>query len=117
LKERRHELYPRLAAAGDRLASLVQEHCDRNDMAATLMHAASMHCMHFVKGPISSYRDIHAPNRAAESAFYTFLLERGVLVPGLHIYFLSAAHDEAAIEHAAAAFIESLDDCRADGLL
>jgi glutamate-1-semialdehyde 2,1-aminomutase len=117
LKERKDELYPRLARLGAQLADTVQAHCDRHHMAVTLMHAASIHCLHFKQGPIETFRDTYPANRAAEEAFYTLLLDRGVLVPGVHVYFLSAAHDEAAVGRVTTAFLESLEDCRADGLL
>lgn len=117
LRARKDELYPRLARIGDTLANIVGAHCERNDMAVTLMNAASIHCFHFKKGPIESYRDAYPANRAAEEAFYALVLDRGVLLPSFHVYFLSAAHDDAMIEKVAAAFVESLDDCRADGLL
>ncbi len=117
LKARREEIYPRLERLGGQLAEAVQAHCDRHDMAVTLMHVASIQCLHFTEGPIRSFRNTHPANRAAEAAFYALVLDRGVLVPGVHVYFLSTAHSERAIEFATAAFIESLDDCRADGLL
>lgn len=117
LRDRQDELYPRLASLGDRLAVTVQAHCDRKEMAVTLMHAASIQCLHFKRGPIGSFRDTYPANREAEEAFYALLLDRGVLLPAFHVYFLSAAHDRAMIDQAAAAMIESLDDCRADGLL
>lgn len=117
LRERKDEVYPRLERLGGALAHAVQAHCDRNGMAVTLMNAASIHCLHFTKGPIEAFRDAHPANRAAENAFYTLLLDRGVLVPGVHVYFLSTAHTESMIDRVTAAFLESLDDCRADGLL
>lgn len=117
LKQRKEELYPRLAQVGDRLARAVQDHCARHEMAVTLMHAASIQCFHFKNGPIGSYRDTFPINRAAEAAFYALVLDRGVLLPSFHVYFLSAAHDDAMIDRIAGTFVQSLDDCRADGLL
>lgn len=117
LKQRKDTLYPALAACSDRLARVVQDHCVRREMAVTLMNAASIHCFHFKQGPIDSFRDVHPVNRVAEEAFYALVLDRGVLLPSFHVYFLSAAHGDADIDNAAGAFIESLDDCRADGLL
>jgi glutamate-1-semialdehyde 2,1-aminomutase len=117
LRQRQDEIYPQLARLGEKLAGTVQAYCDSNDLAVTLMHAASIQCLHFKRGPIDSFRDCQPANRAAEEAFYVFLLDHGVLVPGVHVYFLSAAHDEVLIDSATAAFIDSLDACRADGLL
>jgi glutamate-1-semialdehyde 2,1-aminomutase len=117
LKERRDELYPTLKARGDRLAGAVKDHCDRNDMPVTLMHAASIQCFHFKRGPIENNRDVQPANRAAEEAFYSFVLDSGVLLPSFHVYFLSAAHDDAMVDTMTDVFVQSLDDCRADGLL
>lgn len=117
LRERKDELYPALMARGDRLAGAVKDYCDRHDMAVTLMHAASIQCFHFKRGPIENYRDVQPANRAAEEAFYSFVLDRGVLLPSFHVYFLSAAHDDAMVDTMADVFVQSLDDCRADGLL
>lgn len=116
LKEKQDTLYPALAAKSEALAEAVESHCARHDIAVTLMHAASIQCFHFKRGPIESYRDTHPANREAEAAFYALVLDRGVLLPSFHVYFLSAAHSESDIQNAAGAFIEALDDCRADGL-
>ncbi len=117
LRERRRDLYPALMRRGERLAEAVRTHAEKNEMAVTLMHAASIQCFHFKAGPIASYRDAQPANRAAEEAFYALVLDRGILLPSFHVYFLSAAHNDAMVENVAAAFIEALDDCRADGLL
>ncbi|HRX39719.1 MAG TPA: aspartate aminotransferase family protein [Parvularculaceae bacterium] len=117
LKERKDEIYPGIERRSARLASTIAEHCASNGMGVTLMHAASIQCIHFVDRPIRTFRDLHPSNRAAEEAFYIFLLDRGVLLPGFHVYFLSAAHDDAMIGRLETAFVEALDECRADGLL
>jgi glutamate-1-semialdehyde 2,1-aminomutase len=117
LKRDKDILYPRLEAMGDRLASAVRSHCERSGMDVTLMLAASIMCFHFAKGPIRSFRDTYPANREAEEAFYTLLLDRGVLLPSFHVFFLSAAHDAAMIDQVAAGLIQSLDDVRADGLI
>lgn len=117
LKRDRETLYPRLAEMGDRLALPVIAHCEKNEIPVTLMHAASIQCFHFVAGPVRTFRDTYPSNRAAEEAFYTLVLDRGVLVPSFHVFFLSAAHDGAIVDRVASAFIESLDDCRRDGLI
>lgn len=117
LKRRRSELYPQLREFGERLAGAVQAYCDDEDMAVTLMHAASIQCFHFKRGPINSFRDAYPANRAAEEAFYAFVLDSGVLLPSFHVYFLSAQHTGAMIDRLIEDFIGALDKCRADGLL
>jgi len=39
-----------------------------------------------------------------------------VLVPPFHLFLLSAAHTDEHIDRVISACIDSLDDCRADGL-
>lgn len=117
LRARKDELYPALMRRGERLAGAVAAHAQEHEMAVTLMHAASIQCFHFKQGPIESYREVYPANRAAEEAFYALVLDRGVLLPSFHVYFLSAAHDDVMIDRVANDLIGALDDCRADGLL
>jgi len=116
LKERQEEIYPALERAGDRLANAVNAYGEERALNTFLMHAASIQSMHFVKGPIGSFREAYPANHVAEEAFYIFLLDRGVLVPPFHVFFLSAAHTDEHIDRVVSAFIDSLEDCRADGL-
>ena len=117
LKNNAEQVYPQLESEGTRLGNSINEFCANRDMAVTLMHAGSMQCMHFKRGPISNLRDAWRPNHAAERAFYVNLLERGVLIPGVHCYFLSAAHTPALVDEVIEAMKESLLACRQDGLL
>jgi len=116
LKERKDEIYPTLERLGDRLADAINAYGEDQELDIHLMHAASIQCLHFVKGPIGTFREAFPPNHGAEEAFYIFLLERGVLVPPFHLFLLGAAHTDEHIDRVITACIESLDDCVADGL-
>jgi glutamate-1-semialdehyde 2,1-aminomutase len=116
LKERQGEIYPALERKGNRLADAINTYGEEQGLDICHMHAASIHCLHFVKGPIGTFREAYPPNHIAEEAFYIFLLERGVLIPPVHLFLLSVAHTDEHIDRVISACIESLDDCRADGL-
>ncbi len=45
------------------------------------------------------------------------MLNHGVIVPGIHLFFLSAAHTAADVDQIIEAFKQSFLDVRADGLL
>ena len=117
LKEREGTLYPSLEARSNRLADAVNGYCYENEMDVTLLSAGSIQCFHFVKGEVGTLRQAFPPNRKAEGAFYLHVLDRGVLVPGVHVYFVSDAHTDDHIDQIIGVFIEALDECRADELL
>lgn len=110
-------LYPRLNALGDRLAEGVNRHARRHDMPVIMMNAGSMFHLRFSDGQILSSRDITSRYVQAEQVFYQYLQERGVLVPGIHLAFVSAAHSEADVDAVVAAATASLDVLRADGMI
>ena len=117
LKANADSIYPPLVGDSTRLGQSINEFCEDEDMPVTLMHAGSMQCMHFKRGPIGTMRDAWPPNFEAEKAFYIILLERGVLIPGVHCYFVSAAHSPQVIDEVIEAMKASLSLCREDGLL
>ena len=117
MREHQGALYPYLNDQGDRLAGEVNAFCEEHQIAAQLMNAGSMFCMQFQRGPIERARDISHQHRDAENEFYLHVLGRGVIVPPLHLFFISEAHGPEGIDQVIAAFTDSLLDVRADGLL
>ena len=111
------DLYPRLNALGDRLAEGVNRHARRHGMPVTMMNAGSMFHLRFAEGQIRSSRDITNRYVEAEHIFYQHLQERGVLVPGIHLAFVSAAHTEADVDAVIEAATASLDSLRNDGMI
>lgn len=111
------DLYPRLNALGDRLAEGINRHARAHDMPVTMMNAGSMFHLRFASEEIQSFRDITTHYVEAEQLFYQYLQERGVLVPGIHLAFVSAAHTDEDVDAVVAAVTESLDQLRADGMI
>ncbi|MBX3707824.1 MAG: aspartate aminotransferase family protein [Pseudomonadales bacterium] len=110
------EIYPRLDAAGDRLADAVNGFCQARQIPAQMKNVGSMFHMFFQRAPLESMRDVTAANTAAEKAFYLHALNRGVLVPGTQRAFLSAAHGPAEVDRLIEVFQASLADVQAEGL-
>ena len=83
---------------------------------AHLVNAGSMLHLRFQSGPINSSRDIRKDAPWAEREFYVHLLGHDVIVPGIHLAFLCAAHSSADVDRMVDAFKRSFMDLREDGL-
>jgi glutamate-1-semialdehyde 2,1-aminomutase len=108
------EIYPYLMEQGDRFAAAINGFCKELDIPAQMMNAASMLHLLFEKGKIESARDITGQYAAAETQFYLHLLKHGVIVPGIHLAFLSAAHRPEDVDSVIDAFKQSFLDLRED---
>ena len=62
-------------------------------------------------------RDIQYEHLEAEREFYLHLLYHGVVIPGLHLAFLSAAHGDEEVDAILEAFKRSFADIRERGLI
>jgi hypothetical protein len=109
-------LYPYLNTQGARLAQAVNSFCEERQIGAQLLNAGSIFYMHFKRG-ISSSRDLADENKDAEREFYVNLTSKGVIVPGIHLFFISAAHTPQDIDTIATAFQDALLDTREDGFI
>jgi glutamate-1-semialdehyde 2,1-aminomutase len=67
----------------------------------TLTRVGSMGTAFFMQGDASSYADVKRADTAAFARFHRAMLERGVYLPPsqFEAWFLSTAHDAAAIDH------------------
>jgi len=109
-------VYGRLKAMGDLLAGLVNDYASANGVPVRIMNASSMFYVIFGDGQIDGVRDMpHLPE--AEKTFYALLQERGVLIPGIHLAFVSDALSEDDIRQIATAMIATLEEMRATGEL
>ena len=117
LKEKSGELYPHLMREGKRLAGAINGYCHAENMAAQMLHAGSMFHLRFQEGRIESARDITTDNAAAEREFYLHLLNYGVIVPGIHLCFISGAHGSDDVDRIIGAFKQAFAAVREDGLL
>ena len=117
LREHKDEVYPYLEAQSDRLAERVNGFCQSEGIPARLLHAWSMFHLHFGEAEIRSSRDLSGDLREAEQEFYLHLLYHGVVIPGLHLAFLSTAHTPEDVDRVIEAFQQSFRDVREMGLL
>jgi glutamate-1-semialdehyde 2,1-aminomutase len=116
IRDHRGEIYPYLAAQGDRFAAAIDAHCRERGIPAQLMHAASIFMLHFQREPIESARDINGAIAAAARAFDLHLLNHGVIIPGIHQAFFSTAHTPEIVDRVIDAFKQSFADVEDDGL-
>ena len=75
--------------------------------------------MHLIFGgeTIESSRDIAPSNYSLEKEFYLHLLGHNVIVPGIHLAFISYAHKPDVIDQVIEAFKNAFQDLREDGLI
>lgn len=112
LRAHRKEVYAYLEEQGDRLAAAINDFCQAEGIPARLLHAASMFHLHFGTAPVESSRDIDPSFHEAEREFYLHLLHHGVIVPGIHIGFLSTAHTPQDVDRVIDAFTQSFREIR-----
>ena len=117
LKENQESVYPYLHEQGDRIANEINDFCRSNNIPAQMMNAGSM--MHLIFGgeTIESSRDIDHSHYSLEKEFYLHLLGHNVIVPGIHLAFISFAHKPDVIDHVIDAFKRTFEDLREDGYL
>ena len=99
------------------MATEINEFCRSNNIPAQMMNAGSM--MHLIFGgeSIESSRDIDRSLYKLEKEFYLHLLGHNVIVPGIHLAFISFAHKPEIIDQVIAAFKRTFEDLREDGLI
>jgi glutamate-1-semialdehyde 2,1-aminomutase len=98
------QVYDRLGAAADRLSGAVAEALTAAGVPHVIQHAGSMFSVFFVTDPhvtaVADYDAARAQDLGAFRAFFHEMLSRGVYLPpsAFEAWFLSAAHDDAALE-------------------
>ena len=117
LKENQEEIYPYLHEQGNRVASEINEFCVSNNIPAQMMNAGSMMHLIFSGESIESSRDIDQRLYKLEKEFYLHLLGHNVIVPGIHLAFISYAHKPEIVDQVINAFKRTFEDLREDGYL
>ena len=117
MRDNQDGIYPYLMEQGNRLADEVNSFCESRQIPARLMNAGSMFHLVFTPGEINSSRDLSSEWRIAEREFYLHLLGHNVIVPGIHLAFLSHAHRPEHVDTVIDAFKASFEDLQADGLV
>jgi glutamate-1-semialdehyde 2,1-aminomutase len=112
------EIYTEVKAKGDDLAERVNNFLQQGDYPAQLLHADSMFHLVFSKDPVERGRHFNdEETMRLENLYYAHLLKRGVIVPGIHLFFISAAHSEADIDQVVDAMTESFRAVRQEGAI
>lgn len=117
MRDHQDDIYPYLMAQGNRLASEVNSFCEAHQIPAQIMNAGSMFHLVFTGGEINSSRDITKDWQVAEREFYLHLLGHNVIIPGIHLAFLSYAHRPEHVDAVIGAFKNSFEDMRSDGII
>lgn len=98
-------VYDHLTRAADRLSSAASEALTAAGVPHLVQHAGSMFSVFFVDpdavgGAVRDYDAARRQDTAAFAAFFHAMLERGVYLPpsAFEAWFLSAAHDDAALD-------------------
>jgi len=115
LKKNQKEIYPYLHEQGDRISTEINKFCISMNIPAQMMNAGSMMHLIFSGEKIESARDIGRSK--IEKEFYLHLLGHNVIVPGIHLAFITYAHKPDVIDEVIDAFKKSFEDLREDGLI
>jgi glutamate-1-semialdehyde 2,1-aminomutase len=100
------EVYARVDAAADAVAKLASEALTAAGVPFRLSQAGSLFSVFLGRTePVRSFAEARDQSSAAYAAFFHAMLDGGVYLPpsGYEAWFLSAAHDEAALSRIAAA--------------
>ncbi|MEU1016873.1 glutamate-1-semialdehyde 2,1-aminomutase [Streptomyces sp. NPDC005900] len=97
--------YETVNSVSARLRSLVSEALGKEGVAHTVQNASNMFSVFFTDRPVRDYEDAKKQESFRFTAFFHSMLSQGVYLPpsAFESWFVSAAHDERAIERIAAA--------------
>ncbi len=95
-----HEVYDRLDIVAHTIADAAAAALTEAGVPHCIQWAGSMFSIFFREGPVASYADAKAQDTAAYAAFFHGMLRSGVHLPpsAFEVWFVSAAHDEEAID-------------------
>lgn len=95
------QVYQRLDAAAGAIATAASRELAAAGVPHVVQWAGSMFSVFFRGEPVRDYADAKDQDTAAFAAFFHELLRRGVHLPpsAFEAWFVSAAHDDAAVEH------------------
>ena len=99
------------------MAKEINQFCRSSNIPVQMMNAGSMFHLIFGGETIDSSRDIDHSQYKLEKEFYLHLLGHNVIVPGIHLAFISFAHKPDVIDEVIEAFKRTFEDLREDGLI
>ena len=97
------EVYRRVDIAAETLSRAVSAALSEVKVPHRLQHAGSLFSVFFgIDSPVVNYADAQRQSAAAYRAFFHAMLDAGIALPpsAFEAWFLSAAHDEAALQRA-----------------
>jgi glutamate-1-semialdehyde 2,1-aminomutase len=106
LRECTDDVYARVDSAAARVAALAAEALTAVGVPHRVQAAGNLFSVFFgVTGPVRDFDGARTQSGAAYAAFFHTMLDAGVYLPPspYEVWFLSAAHDDAALERVAAA--------------
>ena len=97
------------AAAADTVARHASDALSEAGVAHQLQRAGSLFSIFFTATPVANYDAARTQNTARYTAFFHAMLARGVYLPpsAYEAWFVSAAHDDAALDHVLSALPEA----------
>jgi len=98
-------VYERLGVVSRTIADATSAEFSRHGIPHVVQWAGSMFSVFFREGPVTNYDEARAQQVQAFSAFFQSMLSQGVHLPpsAFETWFVSASHDDAAIERVLAA--------------
>ena len=99
------DVYSHLDATAHRVADLASEALSKEGVPHTVQFAGTMFSVFFTGKPVENYADAKTQDVKAYAEFFHAMLNRGVYLPpsAYEAWFVSAAHDDAAVERIAEA--------------
>ncbi|MGN6415589.1 glutamate-1-semialdehyde 2,1-aminomutase [Flexivirga sp.] len=99
------EVYDRIGVVAQTIADAASAELTRAGVPHTVQWAGSMFSVFFTSGAVRNYEDAKAQDTEAFGRFFHAMLDQGVHLPpsSFEAWFVSAAHDDAAVEHVLAA--------------
>ncbi|MFK5635194.1 MULTISPECIES: glutamate-1-semialdehyde 2,1-aminomutase [unclassified Ornithinimicrobium] len=103
------EVYARLDVVADALTGAVDESFTRHGIPHRVQRVGSMFSVFFREGQVHDYAGAQDQDTERFGRFFHAMLRRGVHLPpsAYEVWFVSAAHDDEALEHAVRAVRES----------
>lgn len=94
------DVYAHLTAVGDTIKAATSEALAAAGVAHTVQSAGTMFSVFFAEGPVRDFTDASRTDSTAYGAFFHRMLDAGVYLPpsAYEAWFLSAAHDERAVQ-------------------
>nr|WP_276509542.1 glutamate-1-semialdehyde 2,1-aminomutase [Nocardioides marinisabuli] len=94
------EVYDHLNRTGETIKTAAAEALTAAGVAHTIQSTGTMFSVFLAEGPVRDFDDASRTDTAAYGAFFHAMLERGVYLPpsAYEAWFLSAAHDDRAVQ-------------------